>query len=54
MLRIINDVLYYGLFVLAAAMPISIAATNMVWILLFIVWITKLLLIKDRARSFRL
>ncbi|OQA89702.1 MAG: D-glycero-beta-D-manno-heptose-1,7-bisphosphate 7-phosphatase [Elusimicrobia bacterium ADurb.Bin231] len=48
MLRIINDVLYYGLFVLAAAMPISIAATNIVWILLFLVWIAKLLLIKDR------
>ncbi len=41
MLKKLDLILYYGLFVLAFVLPISIAATNTVWIFLFFVWIIK-------------
>ncbi|MBN1384992.1 MAG: HAD-IIIA family hydrolase [Elusimicrobia bacterium] len=43
MIKKLNSVLYYGLFVLAFVLPISIAATNIVWITLFLVWIVKVI-----------
>lgn len=42
MLKKIDLILYYGLFVLAFVMPISIAATNTVWLFLFFLWIIKI------------
>ncbi len=42
MLKKIDTVLYYGLFVLAFVLPISVAATNIVWLFLFLVWIVKI------------
>jgi len=44
-------ILYYGLFVLSFVMPISIAATNIVWISLFLVWIIKIILRKSEDLS---
>ncbi|MEW6555804.1 MAG: HAD-IIIA family hydrolase [Elusimicrobiota bacterium] len=43
MLKKIDIILYYGLFVLAFVLPISIAATNIVWIFLFLVWLIKII-----------
>lgn len=43
----LDPVLYYGLFVLAFVLPLSIAATNIVWISLFAVWIVKIIRDKE-------
>lgn len=43
LLKKIDIILYYGLFVLAFVLPISIAATNIVWIFLFLVWLIKII-----------
>ncbi|MDD5687070.1 MAG: HAD-IIIA family hydrolase [Elusimicrobia bacterium] len=51
MLKKLDLTLYYGLFVLAFVMPISIAAVNIVWILLFLVWIIKIILKKSEDIS---
>lgn len=40
---VIDSILYYGFFVLAFALPLSIAATNIVWISLLVVWIVKII-----------
>jgi len=46
----IDLILYHGLFVLAFVLPISIAATNIVWIFLFLVWIIKI--IREKSTDF--
>ncbi|MBI5574001.1 MAG: HAD-IIIA family hydrolase [Elusimicrobia bacterium] len=51
MLKKIDLILYYGLFVLAFVMPISIAATNTVWIFLFFIWIIKIAFLKSGKNS---
>ncbi|MDO8734519.1 MAG: hypothetical protein Q7K21_05125, partial [Elusimicrobiota bacterium] len=50
MLKKIDLILYYGLFILAFVLPISIAATNTVWIFLFFVWIIKI--VKEKPPDF--
>ncbi|PIU82987.1 MAG: hypothetical protein COS68_06470 [Elusimicrobia bacterium CG06_land_8_20_14_3_00_38_11] len=50
MLKKIDLILYYGLFVLAFVLPVSIAATNTVWIFLFFVWLIKI--VKKKSTDF--
>jgi len=47
----LDSILYYGLMVLAFVIPISIAATNVVWAILLLVWIIKIILKKSEDFS---
>lgn len=50
MLKKLDLILYYGLFILAFVLPVSIAATNTVWIFLFLVWVIKI--IREKSADF--
>ncbi|HAM39055.1 MAG TPA: hypothetical protein DCP53_06665 [Elusimicrobia bacterium] len=47
MVKKLDFILYYGLIVFAFVLPISIAATNIVWVVLLLVWIIKIIIKKS-------